>query len=61
MNKKQKTQLILAGIAAVLLVFWLFQSEPLSHKIMGILSNALLIAAMLLSYYEEEKKKDKKK
>ena len=60
MNKKQKKQLILAGIAAVLLIFWLFQPERIGLKITGILSNALLILAMLLSYRDEEKmKKDK--
>jgi hypothetical protein len=60
MNKKQKMQLILAGIAAVLLIFWLFQPERIGLKITGILSNALLILAMLLSYRDEEKmKKDK--
>ena len=62
MNRKQIMQLVLAGIAAVLLLFWLFQPVRIGHKIMGILSNALLIVAMLLSYREEEKikKKDKK-
>lgn len=60
MNKKQKMQLILAGIAAVLLIFWLFQPERIGLKITGILSNVLLILAMLLSYRDEEKmKKDK--
>ncbi len=60
MNKKQKMQFILAGIAAVLLIFWLFQPERIGLKITGILSNALLILAMLLSYRDEEKmKKDK--
>ena len=53
-------QLILAGIAAVLLIFWLFQPERIGLKITGILSNVLLILAMLLSYRDEEKmKKDK--
>ena len=60
MNKKQNMQLILAGIAAVLLIFWLFQPERIGLKITGILSNVLLILAMLLSYRDEEKmKKDK--
>ena len=60
MNKKQKMQLGLAGIAAVLLIFWLVQPGRIGLKITGILSNALLILAMLLSYRDEEKmKKDK--
>ena len=53
-------QLGLAGIAAVLLIFWIVQPGRIGLKITGILSNALLILAMLLSYRDEEKmKKDK--
>ena len=59
MNKKQKFQLILAGIAAALIIFWLISSASTFLKFMGILSNALLILAMLLSYRAEEKLKKK--
>jgi len=59
MNKKQKFQLILAGIAAALIIFWLVRPGWRIEKILGILSNALLILAMLLSYRAEEKMKKK--
>ena len=52
-------QLVLAGIAAVLLIFWLVYPVQIGLKIPGILSNALLILAMLLSYRAEEKLKKK--
>ena len=61
MNKRQKLQLILAGIGAVLIivwiVLWLVSGEMEISIILGILSNALLILAMLLSYRAEEKRK----
>ena len=57
MNNKQKFQLILAGIAAALIVFWLVYPGNAVGRFMGILSNALLILAMLLSYRAEEKLK----
>ena len=59
MNKRQKMQLILAGLAAVLLIFWLVYPVEIGLKITGILSNALLILSMLLSYRAEEKMKKK--
>ena len=59
MNKKQKFQLVLAGIAAALIIFWLVRPGWGIEKILGILSNALLILAMMLSYRAEEKMKKK--
>ena len=59
MNKRQKFQLILAGIAAALIIFWLIDPGNMVSRFMGILSNALLILAMLLSYRAEEKLKKK--
>jgi hypothetical protein len=62
MNKKQIAQLSLAGMALVLIVFWLIEPEWKAEKILGIISSALLILSMLLSYSAEEKlKKDKDK
>ena len=60
MNKKQKWQLGLAGYLVVLLILWLFEPGWRVTKILGIISNALLLLSMLLSYRAEEKmKKDK--
>lgn len=60
MNKKQKMQLGLAGYFVVLLILWLFEPGWRVTKILGIISNALLLLSMLLSYRAEEKmKKDK--
>ena len=59
MNNRQKLQLILAGIAAILLIFWLILPKWDIGKILGILSNVLLILGMLLSYLTEEKNKKK--
>ena len=61
MNKKQKWQLGLAGCFVVLLILWLFEPGWRFTKILGIISNALLLLSMLLSYRAEEKmeKKDK--
>ena len=59
MNKRQKLQLILAGLGAILIVFWLVYPGSTVGKFLGILSNALLILGMLISYRAEEKLKNK--
>ena len=59
MNRKQKMQLGLAGCFVVLLILWLFEPGWRASKILGIISNALLLIAMLLSYRAEEKNKKK--
>ena len=61
MNKKQKWQLGLAGSFVFLLVLWLFEPGWRVTKILGIISNALLLLSMLLSYRAEEKMKEKDK
>ncbi len=59
MNKKQKWQLALAGLFAVLLIIWLFNPIKGYVKILGILSNALLLLVMLLSYRAEKRNNEK--
>ena len=59
MNRKQKMQLALAGCFVVLLILWLFEPGWRASKILGIISNALLLISMLLSYRAEEKRKKK--
>ena len=59
MNKKQKWQLALAGLFAVLLIIWLFNPIKGYVKILGIISNALLLLAMLFSYRAEKKNDEK--
>ena len=59
MNKKQEWQLGLAGCFVVLLILWLFEPGWRLTKILGIISNALLLISMLLSYRTEEKNKKK--
>jgi len=45
----------------VLLILWLFEPGWRVTKILGIISNALLLLSMLLSYRAEEKMKKKDK
>lgn len=59
MNKRQKLQVGLAILFAVLFIFWLFIPAPVSSRILGLLSNALLLLSMVLSYRAEEKAKKK--
>lgn len=59
MNKRQKLQVALSILAALLIVFWLFIPGWEAGKIMAIIGNALLITSMVLSYIAEEKKKQK--
>ena len=59
MNKRQIFQLVLAGIALALIIFWLISPGWGAGKILGIIANALLILSMLLSYRAEEKMKKK--
>ena len=57
MTKKQKMQVILAVLFAVLFIFWLFQPEWDLVKILGQLASASLCYSMIISYREEEKNK----
>lgn len=59
MNKKQKWQVVLGLVFAVLFIVWLFLSVPMYSRILGLLSNALGILCMILSYRDEEKNKKK--
>ena len=57
MNKRQKMQVSLGIVFAVLLIVWIFISVPLYSRILGLTSNALGILSMVLSYRAEEKNK----
>ena len=59
MNKRQKVQVTLIILAALLLVFWVVISGNIYTRILGVISNALLILSMVLSYRTEEKNKKK--
>ena len=61
MNNRQKLQLFLAAIGVVLIIFWLTTVEGGTGRVLGILSNALLIFAVLLAFREEKKRKKDKK
>jgi hypothetical protein len=55
MNKKQKIQIIVASVAALLIILWIIMPDRGFVKILGIIGNALLIVSMLISYQTEEK------
>ena len=59
MNKRQKMQVVLGILFAVLLIFWIIQPGPLSSKILGIISTGLGLLSMVLSYRAEEENKKK--
>ena len=59
MNKRQKMQVSLGIVFAVLFILWIFLSVPLYSKILGLTSNALGVLSMVLSYRAEEKNKKK--
>ena len=59
MNKRQKLQVSLGILFAVLFIIWIFLPCPLYSKILGLTSNALGILSMVLSYRAEEKNKKK--
>ena len=57
MNKKQIAQTIIGVLSLILIIIWIFTPVKLSHKILGIIANALLFTSMLISYIAEEKNK----
>ena len=57
MNKRQKLQVALAILFAVLFITWIFIPSPLYSKILGMSANALGLLSMVLSYRAEEKNK----
>ena len=59
MNKRQKMQVYLGIVFAVLFIIWIFLSVPLFSRILGLNSNALGFLSMVLSYRAEEKNKKK--
>ena len=59
MNKKQKLQVALIIIAVILIVIWFVLPGSIETRILGVISNALLILSMVLSYRAEEKNKKK--
>ena len=59
MSTRQKLQIALGIVFAVLFILWIFLSVPLYSRILGLTSNALGVLSMVLSYRAEEKyKKD---
>lgn len=59
MNKRQKMQIVLLAIFAVLIIVWLIMPGWSTPKILGIISNALCGLSMILSYRAEERMKQK--
>ena len=59
MNKRQKLQVALIILSTVLLVFWVVIPGNIYTRILGMISNALLILSMVLSYRAEEKNNKK--
>lgn len=59
MNKRQKMQVALIVLWAVLLIFWLVFPGNIYARILGVISSALGILSMVLSYRAEEKNKNK--
>lgn len=56
MNKRKKTQLIIAALFAVLFVVWLFLPAEVWLKILGLASSAGGVLSMVLSYRAEGEK-----
>ena len=59
MNKRQKLQVALIVLWAILLIFWVVFSGNIYARILGVISSALGILSMVLSYRAEEKNKKK--
>lgn len=59
MNTKQKLQVTLIILFAILLVFWIVFPCIIYARILGVISSALLILSMVLSYRAEERNKKK--
>ena len=57
LNKKQIGQIIIASLALVLIIVWLFLPGSIFTKVLGIIANAPLLLSMTLSFIAEEKKK----
>lgn len=59
MNKKQKAQIALAVLFAVLFLIWLTRSGWDFLKVLNLIGYSLGILSMVLSYRAEEKNKKK--
>lgn len=59
MNKRQKGQLIIGILSAILFIVWIVLPGNIITRLLGMLSNALVMLSMYLSYRAEEKKKNK--
>jgi len=59
MNKRQKLQVGLAILFAVLFIVWIFIPAPAYSRVLGLISNGLGLLSMALSYRAEEKNKKK--
>ena len=59
MNTRQKLQVALIILSAILLVFWIVFPGNIYARILGVISSALLILSMALSYRAEERNKKK--
>ena len=57
LNGRQIGQIVIASVALVLIIVWIFLPGSISTKAVGLLANALLILSMVLSFIAEEKKK----
>lgn len=57
LNGRQIGQIVIASVALVLIIVWIFLPGSISTKALGLLANALLILSMVLSFIAEEKKK----
>ena len=57
MNHRQKAQVVLCTIFIILLLVWLFMPGLEAGKILGIVSDLLMIVSLVVSYIAEEKNK----
>lgn len=59
-SNRQKIRLGLAIMCVVLILFWIIDSaSPLTHRLLGIISNALILLSVLLSYFDVKKHPEK--
>ena len=57
MNTRQKFQVALIILSAILLVFWIVSPDGILVRILGVITCVLLILSMFISYRAEEKNK----
>ncbi len=59
MNTRQKFQVALIILSAILLVFWVVSPGIVPARILGVITCVLLILSMVVSYRAEEKNNKK--